>query len=252
MPQPVLRMHQDAERRRPQPFGAHRPLLERQIRAVGRRNGARPEFFGHRADDMSAPAVERIFEAVRLPLAPVAGNAAMARCPAWPTSSTDFAGLPEGPGGAASLVAECKAAAQDEAMRRQRGSQIVRVQGVSGLRLSARMRPPMSDEADAGDPFDPVACVAEGTDDRRRRHEQADDRVPGERAGDDERRPSAPSASPAFRRVTDVAKTLANSTIALGLVSVTRSPNSSELPGRDARADSSTAAGLASSSLMPR
>src|SRR4051812_43010082 len=63
-------MHQYAERRRPQPFGARRPLLERQVWAVGRRDRARAELFGHRADDLAGPAVEGILEVFRLALAP--------------------------------------------------------------------------------------------------------------------------------------------------------------------------------------
>ena len=99
---PDSRMHEDAERRRPQPLGAHRPLLERQIGLVGRRNRAPPI--------VRQPRRSHICTSCRADLrgrtarsAASAGNAAMARSPPGRRAAPDFAGSPEGPGGAASL-----------------------------------------------------------------------------------------------------------------------------------------------------
>ena len=61
VPQAEIRMHQNAERRRFQPLGASRPLLEGQPRLFEWVNGARTETSRNRIEDMPRPAIERIW-----------------------------------------------------------------------------------------------------------------------------------------------------------------------------------------------
>ncbi len=70
VPEPIFRMHEDAERRRAQSFRAHRPLLERLKRPVRWRNGTRSASCRNRADDLPAPCIERIGRHGRLCVAP--------------------------------------------------------------------------------------------------------------------------------------------------------------------------------------
>ncbi len=62
VPEAEFRVHENAKGRRPQPFGAHRPLLERQIGPVIGRNRPRPDLFGDRPDHLTRPCVERVFQ----------------------------------------------------------------------------------------------------------------------------------------------------------------------------------------------
>ena len=55
-----MRVNEDAERRGFQPFGAHRPLLERLPRRIGGEKCDGAGRFRHRADDCLRPVVERI------------------------------------------------------------------------------------------------------------------------------------------------------------------------------------------------
>src|SRR6476659_7254385 len=59
MPQPVVRMDRDAERRGMHRLGAHRPALEGPYLRTEGVDGARSEFLGNRAHDAPRPAVER-------------------------------------------------------------------------------------------------------------------------------------------------------------------------------------------------
>src|SRR5690606_1033369 len=61
MPEPVFGMHENTQRRRLQPLGPHRPLLERQERPVAGPNGPCPETCGDRGNDLARPGIERIF-----------------------------------------------------------------------------------------------------------------------------------------------------------------------------------------------
>ena len=65
MPQAVLGMRHDAERRRREPLGARGPALERQPRRTGERVQRRQvEFAGDGFGDAPAPAVERVGTAI--------------------------------------------------------------------------------------------------------------------------------------------------------------------------------------------
>ena len=88
VPEPIVRMHEDAERRRLQPFGPHRPLLERQIGPVGRRNGARTECLPPTAPITSRDQVSSgLAMAWGCVLPPAAGNAATAQHPPAPPAA---------------------------------------------------------------------------------------------------------------------------------------------------------------------
>ena len=60
VPEPELRMDEDAERRRLQTFGLHRPLLERLPGWIGREIGSGSELLGERPDQGLRPRVEGI------------------------------------------------------------------------------------------------------------------------------------------------------------------------------------------------
>ena len=117
VPETVLRVHKDAERRRPQPLGAHRPLLEREIWFVGGRDSAGAEFFRDLADDFARPGVEGIFQAGRLGFAP----AQEVRPWRWACLADEE----DGPGGSAGgtngriFRVKIEAAAQDETVPRK-------------------------------------------------------------------------------------------------------------------------------------
>jgi hypothetical protein len=66
MPEAVLRMNKDTERRRLQPFGSHCPLLERLPRWIGWEIGGAPEYVRQRANDLFRPCVERIGTVITL------------------------------------------------------------------------------------------------------------------------------------------------------------------------------------------
>ena len=115
VPEPVLRMHENAERRRFQTLRPHRPLLERQIWPVGRRHGARAEFLRHCADHFARPCIERIGNSPRLAFPPAQEMR--------PRRSARLPHEQHGSGGSAGETGRClltaceiEAAAQDEAV----------------------------------------------------------------------------------------------------------------------------------------
>lgn len=124
VPEPVDGMHEDAERRGLQPFGAHCPLLEGQIRPIGRRDGSCAVFPSNAVNDVAAPTVQRIvgisglFLKPRLEIRPMRG-------PGMPDKHNRF-GCPAGWSGRRMVaVIEVEAAAQDQAGGAERSGYVL-------------------------------------------------------------------------------------------------------------------------------
>lgn len=116
VPKSVLRVHQNAERRRAQAFSPHRPLLERQKWPVGRRCGEAAEFGCDCANDLARPCIEGIDQVYRLGLEPLPKMPPIAR--ACISGQQDHAGRhARGTSWPAFARTKSEPAAQDEALQ---------------------------------------------------------------------------------------------------------------------------------------
>src|SRR5690606_32812075 len=66
MPEAIAAVKQNTERRRPEVFGLHSPLLERLIGRIGRKIGRRPQRLRQWQDQRFRPGIERVRPVIAL------------------------------------------------------------------------------------------------------------------------------------------------------------------------------------------